>query len=115
MPFFLGGIDDVEKLLESKVVQGWVDKLEKDFQIKVVSYAWVQGFRNIYTNKPGKSPQELRNSLIRTANAPAWLATVNSLGCKAVALAYGDLYNGIRPRLWTVVSSHQQQELKVCK
>lgn len=99
MPFFLGGIDDVEKLLESKVVQGWVDKLEKDFQIKVVSYAWVQGFRNIYTNKPGKSPQELRNSLIRTANAPAWLATVNSLGCKAVALAYGDLYNGIQTKV----------------
>ncbi|MGE4584173.1 MAG: C4-dicarboxylate TRAP transporter substrate-binding protein [Sphaerochaeta sp.] len=99
MPFFLSGIDDVEKLLDSKVVKGWIDKLEKEYQIKVVSYAWVQGFRNIFTNKPGKSPTELRNSLIRTANAPAWLATVNSLGCKAVALAYGDLYNGIQTKV----------------
>lgn len=41
MPFFLSGIEDVEKLLESKVVQGWVDQLEKEHQIKVVSYAWV--------------------------------------------------------------------------
>lgn len=99
MPFFLSGIEDVEKLLDSKVVQGWVDKLEKEHQIKVVSYAWVQGFRNVFTNKPGKSPSELRNSLIRTANAPAWLATVNSLGCKAVALPYGDLYNGIQTKV----------------
>lgn len=99
MPFFLSGIEDVEKLLESKVVQGWVDQLEKQHQIKVVSYAWVQGFRNVFTNKPGKSPAELRNSLIRTANAPAWLATVNSLGSKAVALAYGELYNGIQTKV----------------
>lgn len=99
MPFFLGGIEDVEKLLDSKVVKGWVDQLEKQHQIKVVSYAWVQGFRNIFTNKPGKSPAELRNSLIRTANAPAWLATVNSLGSKAVALAYGELYNGIQTKV----------------
>ena len=99
MPFFLSGIEDVEKLLDSKVVQGWVDELEKKHQIKVVSYAWVQGFRNVFTNKPGKSPTELRNSLIRTANAPAWLATVNSLGSRAVALAYGELYNGIQTRV----------------
>ncbi len=73
--------------------------LRKKHQIKVVSYAWVQGFRNVFTNKPGKSPSELRNSLIRTANAPAWLATVNSLGSKAVALAYGELYNGIQTKV----------------
>lgn len=99
MPFFLSGIDDVEALLDSKVVQSWVDQLEKEHDIKVVSYAWVQGFRNLFTNKPGKSPAELRNSLIRTANAPAWLATVNSLGSKAVALAYGELYNGIQTKV----------------
>ncbi|MDC7229384.1 MAG: C4-dicarboxylate TRAP transporter substrate-binding protein [Sphaerochaetaceae bacterium] len=99
MPFFLSGIDDVEQLLDSKVIQGWVNELEEKHQIKVVSYAWVQGFRNVFTNKPGKSPSELRNSLIRTANAPAWLATVNSLGSKAVALAYGELYNGIQTKV----------------
>ena len=98
-PFFLSGIEDVENLLESKVVKSWVDKLEKEHQIKVISYAWVQGYRNVFTNKPGKSPAELKGSLIRTANAPAWLATVNSLGSKAVALAYGDLYNGIQTKV----------------
>jgi TRAP-type C4-dicarboxylate transport system substrate-binding protein len=28
-----------------------------------------------------------------------WVATVNSLGCKAVALPYGDLYNGIQTKI----------------
>ncbi len=29
MPFFLSGIDDVKQLLDSKVIQGWVDELEE--------------------------------------------------------------------------------------
>lgn len=98
-PFFLSGMDDIEALLESKEVASWVDRLEKEHDIKVVSYAWVQGFRNIFSNKMAKNPTELRSSLIRTAPAPMWLATVNSLGSKAVALPYGDLYNGIQTKV----------------
>lgn len=100
MPFFLeGGMSDVEKLLDSPTVKSWVDKLEKEHNLKVVSYAWVQGNRSVMTNKPAKSPADLSSQLIRTAPAPAWVACVNALGCKAVALAYGEMYNGIQTKV----------------
>ncbi|MBR1918055.1 MAG: C4-dicarboxylate TRAP transporter substrate-binding protein [Spirochaetales bacterium] len=100
MPFFLeGGMADVEKLLKSAEVKSWCEKLEKEHHIKVISYAWVQGNRSIMANKIAKSPSELSGMLIRTAPAPAWVACVNSLGCKAVALAYGEMYNGIQTKV----------------
>lgn len=100
MPFFLeGGMDDVEKLLKSEEVHKWIDQLEKEHNIKVVSYAWVQGNRSVLANKPAYSPSDLKGMLIRTAPAPAWVACVNSLGCKAVALPYGEMYNGIQTKV----------------
>lgn len=100
MPFFLeGGMKDVEKLLKSEEVHKWIDQLEKEHNIKVVSYAWVQGNRSVMANKPAYSPDDLKGMMIRTAPAPAWVACVNSLGCKAVALAYGEMYNGIQTKV----------------
>lgn len=98
-PFLMDSLDEVKKLLTSKAIGSWVKRLEDEYKIKVVSYAWVQGFRNVYSNKLGKNPTEFRSMMIRTAPAPMWQATVNSLGCKAVALPYGDLYNGIQTKV----------------
>jgi TRAP-type C4-dicarboxylate transport system substrate-binding protein len=98
-PYFLDNLEEVKKLLTSKTIGEWIKKLEDQFQIKVISYAWVQGYRNVFSNKMGKNPAEFRGMLIRTAPAPMWVATINSLGCKAVALPYGDLYNGIQTKI----------------
>lgn len=95
-PYFLENLDEVKKLLHSKAIGEWIQKLEDKYKIKVISYAYVQGYRNVLSNKLGKNPTEFQGMLIRTAPAPVWVATVNSLGCKAVALPYSDLYNGIQ-------------------
>ncbi len=98
-PFLLSNLDEVKQLLTSETIADWSKQLEEKHNLKVVSYAWVQGFRNVFSNKMGKSPEEFKGMLIRTAPAPMWVATVNSLGCKAVALAYGELYNGIQTKI----------------
>jgi len=98
-PYFLENLDEVKKLLNSKAIGEWIQKLEDEFKIKVISYAYVQGYRNVFSNKLGKNPTEFKPMLIRTAPAPVWVATVNSLGCKAVALPYSDLYNGIQTKI----------------
>lgn len=98
-PFLLSNLDEVKQLLDSPTIASWVKNLEENYKLKVVSYAWVQGFRNVFSNKMGKSPEDFKKMLIRTAPAPMWVATVNSLGCKAVALPYGELYNGIQTKI----------------
>lgn len=95
-PYFVENLDEVKGLLKSKTVAGWNKKLADDFKIKVVSFAYVQGSRSIFSNKVGKSPAELKGMLIRTAGAPIWVESVKSIGPKPVSLPYGELYNGIQ-------------------
>ena len=95
-PYFVENLDEVKGLLKSKTVSGWNKKLADDFKIKVVSFAYVQGSRSIFSNKVGKSPSELKGMLIRTAGAPIWVESVKSIGPKPVSLPYGELYNGIQ-------------------
>lgn len=92
-------MDDVRKMLKSEEVKKWCAQLEKEHGIKVISYAWVQGNRSVMANKPARSPKELSGMRIRTAPAPAWVSCVDSLGCKATALPYSDIYNGIQTKV----------------
>lgn len=95
-PYFVENLDEVKGLLKSKSVAGWNKRLQDEFKIKVVSFAYVQGSRSIFSNKIGKSPAELKGMLIRTAGAPIWVESVKSIGPKPVSLPYGELYNGIQ-------------------
>jgi TRAP-type C4-dicarboxylate transport system substrate-binding protein len=95
-PYFVENLDEVKGLLKSKTVAGWNKRLADEFKIKVVSFAYVQGSRSIFSNKIGKSPNELKGMLIRTAGAPIWVESVKSIGPKPVSLPYGELYNGIQ-------------------
>ncbi len=98
-PYFLENLDEVKKLLDSPTIAGWEKQLEEQHNIKVISFAYVQGYRNIFSNKKGTSPDELKGMQIRTAGAPIWVGGVNSLGCTAVSLAYGEIYNGIQTKV----------------
>lgn len=95
-PYFVENLDEVKGLLKSKSVAAWNKRLADEFKIKVVSFAYVQGSRSIFSNKVGKSPSELKGMLIRTAGAPIWVESVKSIGPKPVSLPYGELYNGIQ-------------------
>lgn len=94
--YLLSGYEDFEKLVGSPTIEEWSARLEEEYGLKVLSYAYAQGFRNVMANVVARSPEEMRGVRIRTAPAPAWLATVNSLGATATGLPYGELYNGIQ-------------------
>lgn len=98
-PYFLENLDEVKTLVDSPTVAGWEERLENEHNIKVISFAFVQGYRNVFANKKATNPAEMKGLKIRTAGAPIWVAGVNSLGCTATALAYGEIYNGIQTKV----------------
>lgn len=95
-PYFLENLDEVKQLMDSQVIGEWQQQLEDEYQIKILSFGYVQGYRNVFSNKAGTNPDEFKGMMIRTAGAPIWVESINSLGSEAVALPYGDLYNGIQ-------------------
>jgi TRAP-type C4-dicarboxylate transport system substrate-binding protein len=94
-PYFLSSAEEVAALIDSPTMNGWLDQLASEYGLRGLSFSFIQGFRNVYCNSPVYSPADFSGLRIRTANAEAWLESINSLGCVATALNYGDIYTGI--------------------
>lgn len=65
-PYFLQNPAQVERLSKTPSVQRWIDQLASQYGIRVLCMNWVQGARHFMTNRPIRTPQDLRGLRIRT-------------------------------------------------
>jgi TRAP-type transport system periplasmic protein len=97
-PYFVETLEDVAKLRTAPTVVKWQEELATKFGLKVVSFNWVQGYRHFFTNKPIKTPEDLKGLRIRTPPAPIWQESIRALGATPVAMAFGEMYPGLQQR-----------------
>lgn len=97
-PYFVETLEDVAKLRKAPTVIKWQDELASKHGLKVVSFSWVQGYRHFFTNKPVKTPDDLKGLRIRTPPAPIWQESIRALGATPVAMAFGDMYPGLQQK-----------------
>ncbi|MCK1639735.1 C4-dicarboxylate TRAP transporter substrate-binding protein [Bradyrhizobium sp. 157] len=97
-PYFVETLEEVAKLRKAPTVAKWQAELATKFGLKVVSFNWVQGYRHFFTNKPIKTPDDLKGLRIRTPPAPIWQESIRALGAVPVAMAFGEMYPGLQQR-----------------
>jgi tripartite ATP-independent transporter DctP family solute receptor len=97
-PYFAETLEEVAKLRKAPTVVKWNEELASKFGFKVVSFSWVQGYRHFFTNKPIKTPDDLKGLRIRTPPAPIWQESIRALGATPVAMAFGEMYPGLQQR-----------------
>ena len=97
-PYFAETLEEVAKLRQAPTVQKWQEELATKFGLKVLSFNWVQGYRHFFTNKPVKTPDDLKGLRIRTPPAPIWQESIRALGATPVAMAFGEMYPGLQQR-----------------
>ena len=97
-PYFVETLDEVQKLNTLPTVQAWKAELERTQGFKVLSFFWVQGFRQTITNKPVTSPKDLNGLRIRTPGAPIWQESIRAIGAIPVAMNYGDMFSGLQTK-----------------
>jgi tripartite ATP-independent transporter DctP family solute receptor len=95
-PYFAENLDEVAKLRKSPSIKKYVEELADKHGLKVVSFSWVQGYRHFFTNKPIKSPDDLKGLRVRTPPAPIWQESVRALGAAPVALPFGEMYPALQ-------------------
>jgi tripartite ATP-independent transporter DctP family solute receptor len=95
-PYFAENLDEVAKLQTAPTIKGFLDDLANKHGLKVLSFSWVQGYRHFFTNKPIRTPEDLKGLRIRTPPAPIWQESVRALGATPVALAFGDMYPALQ-------------------
>jgi TRAP-type transport system periplasmic protein len=97
-PYFAETLEEVAKLRKAPTVIKWQEELAGKFGLKVLSFNWVQGYRHFFTNKPVKTPEDLKGLRIRTPPAPIWQESIRALGAVPVAMAFGEMYPGLQQR-----------------
>jgi tripartite ATP-independent transporter DctP family solute receptor len=97
-PYFAETLEEVAKLRQAPTVAKWQEELATKFGLKVLSFNWVQGYRHFFTNKPVRTPEDLKGLRIRTPPAPIWQESVRALGAVPVAMAFGEMYPGLQQR-----------------
>lgn len=97
-PYFVETLEEVVKLNSLPTVQAWKAELERTQGFKVLSFFWVQGFRQTVANKPVLKPADLTGLRIRTPGAPIWQESIRAIGATPVAMNYGDMYAGLQTR-----------------
>jgi tripartite ATP-independent transporter DctP family solute receptor len=97
-PYFVDTLEDVIKLKNLPTVKAWIDDLSNKFGLQVVSFTWVQGYRHFFTNKPIKTPADLKGMRIRTPPAPIWQESIRALGASPVALPFGEMYPALQQK-----------------
>lgn len=97
-PYFVETLEEVAKLRKAPTVIKWQEELASKHGLKVVSFNWVQGYRHFFTNKPVKTPDDLKGLRIRTPPAPIWQESIRALGATPVAMGFGDMYPGLQQR-----------------
>ena len=97
-PYFVDSLDEVVKLADLPTFKSWKAELERTQGFKILAFFWVQGFRQMFTNKPIYKPEDLNGLRIRTPPAPIWQESIRAIGATPVAMAYGEVYPGMQTR-----------------
>jgi tripartite ATP-independent transporter DctP family solute receptor len=98
-PYFAENLAEVAKLTKSPTVKGFLDELANKYGLKILSFSWVQGYRHFFTNKPIRTPEDLKGLRIRTPPAPIWQESIRALGATPVALAFGEMYPALQTKV----------------
>ncbi len=97
-PYCAENLDEVAKIKNAPTIKAFHEELANKHGFKVLSFSWVQGYRHFFTNKPIRSPEDLKGMRIRTPPAPIWQESVRALGATPVAMAFGDMYPALQQK-----------------
>jgi tripartite ATP-independent transporter DctP family solute receptor len=98
-PYCAENLGEVAKLRNAPTIKGFHDELANKYGLKVLSFSWVQGYRHFFTNKPIRTPEDLKGLRIRTPPAPIWQESIRALGATPVALAFGEMYPALQTKV----------------
>lgn len=97
-PYFADNYDDVLKVTQSNVFKEWEKELVEKNNIRVLSFNWYDGARHFLTNKPVKTPEDLKGLRIRTPGAPVWSESVKAMGATPVSMPWTEVYQAIQQK-----------------
>jgi TRAP-type transport system periplasmic protein len=95
-PFLFDTYEQADKFSLSKEYLGWGDELKAKSGLVMLASNWYQGPRYLLTQKPVKSPADLKSVRMRTIGAPIWIETIKAMGAEPTPMAWGEVYSALQ-------------------
>jgi TRAP-type transport system periplasmic protein len=95
-PFLFDTYAQADKFALSKPYLAWGAELKKKAGLVMLASNWYQGPRYLLTQKPVKSPADLKGVRMRTIGAPVWIDTIKAMGATPTPMAWGEVYSALQ-------------------
>ncbi|MDR1731278.1 MAG: C4-dicarboxylate TRAP transporter substrate-binding protein [Synergistaceae bacterium] len=96
--YFADSYDELLKVEKTGYWEDCIRKLADENGIRLLAFNWFAGARHFLTNKPIKTPADLKGLRIRTPGAPAWSESIRSLGATPVAMGWTEVYTAVQQK-----------------
>lgn len=118
-PMLYNSFDEYLKMVRTPLVEN-LNKQAEEKGIKVLSLDWVFGFRSMMTNKPIKTPEDMKGLKIRVPTSQLYTYTLEAMGANPVAMPYPDTYaaiqqgviDGVEGSIMTYYGTKQYENVK---
>lgn len=118
-PFLIPDMDSYQRLYNSDLVQQAIETWKTDYNLRDVAGMGYMGFRNMSTNKPINTVDDLKGVKLRMNSNQQWSDTWESLGATPIPIALGELYTSIQNGAvdasegpWTQIKSINLEEVQ---
>lgn len=119
-PFLYQTFDEYFAMLETDLVKNLNKQAEEEHGIKVLGLDWVFGFRSMMTNKPIKTPDDMKGLNIRVPTSQLYTYTIEAMGGNPVSMPYPDTYaalqqgviDGVEGSIMTYYGTGQYENVK---
>ncbi|MFN0314868.1 MAG: TRAP transporter substrate-binding protein [Burkholderiales bacterium] len=95
MPFLFRDLDHLNKVLAAGLLQPIADEVAKKADVILIGYPG-GGTRNLISNTPVRTMQELKGLPMRVMGAPIQTKIFNAIGAAPTVIAYSETYNAIQ-------------------
>jgi TRAP-type C4-dicarboxylate transport system substrate-binding protein len=95
LPFLWQDYEHVHRVLDGRVGRVLEEDLDKA-GFKVLAWMDSWGYRNLVARKPVAAPSDLKGLKIRTIPTPLYIATLNTMGCNATPMPFGEVYSSMQ-------------------
>nr|WP_163502285.1 C4-dicarboxylate TRAP transporter substrate-binding protein [Halomonas socia] len=95
-PYLVEDHSDYAQITSSDLYLGWVESLADDSGLRLLNYNWFQGSRQMLTQDPVESPDDLSGVRVRTINSPVWVKTIESMGATPTPLPWSEVYSALQ-------------------
>lgn len=94
-PMLYTEMDQYLQMIETDLVKDMIEKAEEK-GIKILNLNFLEGFRNLNTNKVIEKPEDLKGMKIRVPMSQLFIDTINAMGATASSIGFSETISGVQ-------------------